>query len=125
MTNKLLTEIKELGLEHDKVLEILKAHQEAESTEEEEEEEQEEQEEEQESEGTPNDEDKEKKLDIDISKLTKDITDSVSKSISKTVSAEMKKQIKLLRGKPPKGVEEEFSLGNDPMLKKNLFERIV
>jgi len=125
MANKLLAEIKELGYEHDKVLEILKAHQEAEGTEEEEEEEQEEQEEEQEAEGTPNDEDKEKKIDINISKLTKDITESVSKSVSKTVTAEIKKQIKLLRGKPPKGEIGDISLGNDPFIKKNLYERIV
>jgi len=122
MTNKLLTEIKELGLDHDEVLGILKAHQKAEGSDEEEEEEQEEQEEEEESESTSNDENKDKKVDIDISKLSADITKSVSDSVSKSVSAEIKKQVGKLRGKAPKGVEGNIGTGKDSTIDKNMFE---
>lgn len=125
MTNNLLTDIKELGLDQDKALEILKAHKKAEGKKDKEEEEQEEQGEEEQSEGKDKDEKNKKPLDIDIKKLASDITKNVSESVSKTVSAEIKKQIKKLRGSPPKGEDSQDFIGNDPFVKKNLFERRI
>lgn len=126
---KILDYFKEKEISHEDAIAFFEKNYKPESEEEEEEEEEQEEGENDKPDdesGKPNDdEDKEKKIDIDISKLTSDITDAVSKSVSKTVTAEIKKQIKLLRGKPPKGEIGDISLGNDPFIKKNLYERIV
>lgn len=125
MANKLLEEIKSLGYDHEKVIDILKKAKEAESTETEEPEAEAEEEEEPEPESTPNDDKKKKSLDIDITKLSADITKKVSETVSKSVSKEIKEQLKKLRGKPPKGEESDESIGNNPFVKKNPYERRV
>lgn len=125
MANKLLEEIKNMGYDHDTALEILKKAKEAEGTESEDSNEEEEEEEETQDEHSENDETNDKGIDIDITKLTADITKQVSASVKKQVDKTLKDQLKKLRIKPPKGeVGDEF-MGNNPFVKKNLYERRV
>lgn len=128
MTNKLLTEIKEMDLSHDEVLEILKAHKEAEGSIKEGNEESEDSEEEVEAEGTDNEQNKESENDkspdsvkIDYNTITKKLTES----ISKTVQSEIKKQLAILRKEAPSGEKSDKPISPKEPIKKNLFEVIV
>lgn len=133
MPNTLLADIKELGLEHDKVLEILKAHKEADQKIIEEKKKLDEQAEKDKliqkqkdkNKDKDTDGDKDKVLDIDIAKLSADITKAVSSTVSASVSEEIKKQIGLLRGSAPTGEKGDAPIDNDFFVKKNLYEVIV
>lgn len=127
MANKLLEEIKELGLSHDEVLEILKKSQEEppkdeNPTDKEIKEEIKEIEEENDEEET--NEDEPEKLPKKIPKGGLDAKELQSE-ISKTVKAEMKELFKMLRQPPPDGEEGDKRIGNTPTVSKNLYERIV
>jgi len=112
MTNNLLKEIKELGLEHDKVLEILKASMKAEGEEEEELDEEEEEEEEEE----PVEEAKDKNADLEdaVKLLTKEVKDLKNKTIKR------KKP-----GKAKKIKEDDVPEIMTFSVQKNMFEEMV
>ena len=116
MTNKLLEEIKNMGYEHDKVLEILKKAKEAEGTESEStdtagEPEPVQQLEQEEKDAIPKNEG------IDINKITEDLKKEVE-----NITKDLKSKYALLRSKPPKGVESDTPVDNKPLITKNLFE---
>ena len=116
MTNKLLEEIKNMGYEHDKVLEILKKAKEVEGTESESTGTEPEPEPEQPPVQKPNDE-VPKNEGIDINKITEDLKKEVE-----NITKDLKSKYALLRSKPPKGVESETPVDNKPLITKNLFE---
>ena len=89
MTNSLLKEIKDLDIEHDQVLEILKAFKKAEGNEEEEEDEEEEEEDEEEP--VPKVDDPNLQLIKAVSVLTKEVTDLKNKSIKRKTPSKAKK----------------------------------
>jgi len=116
MPNKLLEEIKNLGYDHDQVLEILKKQKEAEGTESQDNDEPEESNEEQAPEQEPNDE-VPKNEGIDINKITEDLKKEVE-----NITKDLKSKYAMLRSKPPKGVESDKPVDNKPLVTKNLFE---
>jgi len=116
MTNKLLEEIKNLGYEHDKVLEILKKAKEAEGTESEStdtvgEPEPEQQLEEEEKDEIP------APITVDINKITEDLKKEVE-----NITKDLKSKYAMLRSPPPKGVKSDTPVDNKPLITKNLFE---
>ena len=112
MTNNLLKEIKELDIDHDQVLEILKAFKEAEGAEEEEEEEEEETVE------VPEPVPKPKDQDIELAKtlrlLTKEVKDLKNSSIKRKTPSKGKKT-----------PEEEVPGSLTYTVQKNMFETDV
>ena len=120
MTNNLLGDIKEMGFEHDKVIEILKEHQAKEK-------------EIPAPEPEPPKEPEKKKVDekegsegkpiegLDLSEITKSITESVGK----TVSEEIKKQLSILRKEAPSGNISDKPVADKPTITKNMFEVMV
>lgn len=116
MPNKLLEEIKNLGYDHDQVLEILKKQKEAEGTDSVDNTATDAIIEEQPLEQEPNDE-VPKNEGIDINKITEDLKKEVE-----NITKDLKSKYAMLRSKPPKGVESDTPVDNKPLVTKNLFE---